>query len=72
MPAEELVGKNELDEDDEMVLAGDDLVDETAEPPTSLEGPRRLRGKQLGHNPNGIPEAEARRSPSDGSLRVVA
>ena len=27
VPAEELVGKDELDEDDEMVLAGDDLVE---------------------------------------------
>jgi hypothetical protein len=32
VPAENLVGKDELDEDDEMVLAGDDLVDEQAEP----------------------------------------
>lgn len=28
VPAEELVGKDELDEDDEMVLDADDLVDE--------------------------------------------
>ena len=31
VPAEELVGKDELDEDDEMELAADDLVDD---PPT--------------------------------------
>lgn len=29
VPAEELVGKDELDEDDEMVLSADDLVEET-------------------------------------------
>jgi len=32
VPAEELVGKDELDEDDEMDLSGDDLV---ADPPGS-------------------------------------
>jgi hypothetical protein len=31
VPAEELVGKDELDEDDEMVLAGDDLVADPAD-----------------------------------------
>jgi hypothetical protein len=30
VPAEELVGKDELDEDDEMELAADDLVDDTS------------------------------------------
>jgi len=29
VPAEELVGKDELDEDDEMVLSTDDLVEDT-------------------------------------------
>jgi hypothetical protein len=33
-PAEELVGKDELDEDDEMVLSADDLV---TDPPHSEE-----------------------------------
>ena len=28
VPAEELVGKDELDEDDEMELSGEDLTDE--------------------------------------------
>jgi hypothetical protein len=28
VPAEELVGKDELDEDDEMVLSADDLVED--------------------------------------------
>ena len=31
VPAEELVGKDELDEDDEMVLSADDLVQEDGE-----------------------------------------
>jgi len=33
VPAEELVGKNELDEDDEMVLSADDLTRGTEELP---------------------------------------
>jgi hypothetical protein len=32
VPAEELVGKDELDEDDEMVLSADDLVEDTDGP----------------------------------------
>jgi len=31
MPAEEVVGKDELDEDDEMILAGEELVEEPSD-----------------------------------------